>query len=99
MEAVRKLDAVAIQFEAAGGAWIARIEARESRLGRRIAVDEGQRASPKPRTHQCAHEELQQLIALRSVATCGVRPGGVEANSCRHLRKLADRCRKGVQRQ
>src|SRR5256884_2210563 len=64
VKAVGELDAIAVQLEAPRRARLARIEARQRRLGRRITVDESQRLAAEPRADERTHEQLEPHVAV-----------------------------------
>src|SRR5580704_571747 len=98
METVGELDTVAVQLEAARGARIGGVEARQRRLGGRVAVHESESAMAKLRTHARAHEQFQQLIALRLAGRI-VASARLEPECCRRLRELGEARGEGVERQ
>src|SRR6202034_846178 len=69
VKAVGELQSRAVQLEAPRATRIGGVEARERRLGRGVAVHEGEGAVSEPRSDARAHEKLEQLVAVITAAT------------------------------
>src|SRR5207302_1729546 len=80
VKAIGELDAIAVQLEAPRRARLARIEARQRRLGSGIAVHESQRLAAEPRADERTHEQLEPHVAVGARAR--------EAERLRRLRQL-----------
>src|SRR5215472_14059136 len=91
MEAVGELDTLAVELEAQRRPRILRIEARERRLGRRIAVDEGEGPAPEAGADADPHQELEKLIAVRA--------GGLEPEVARGFAHGRVRGGEGIERE
>src|SRR6185312_17250166 len=88
VKAVGELDAVAVELESLRRARIVRIEAGKRRLAGGIAVHEGQRSLAEPWSDDRSHQQLEQLVAVRSaLETCAVRV----------LHELLERRREGIE--
>src|SRR4029077_9214899 len=82
--------ALAVQPQAPATERIVEVKARERRLARRVAVHEAQRAATQARSHACAHEKVQPLVAA------GLRAAR-EALLRRGTRELGDRRAQGIE--